>query len=268
MNKFLFIIQLLLKAFLIFLIAFVWLRFFLDKLWLAIVISSAVTIIILLLSLAVKSKNNQKKYLKQKEKENAIDMFFSLANDKNYLTFFENLAKIRHQNASKKKSYILITHFDQSKTILYPILKFKLLTLDDINLSFINCKKEKAQKLVICCNDYEKELISSIKSFPIEILILDKFDSYLMLYKEYEFYPEITIKSVKERKMTFKELLAYAFNRSRTKGYLIAAFFISLTSFFVQINIYYCIFSSLLLLLALISYINPKYNSFAKKELL
>ena len=67
MNKFLFIIQLFLKAFLIFLIAFVWLRFFLDKLWLAIAISSAITIVILLLSLAATRKNNQKKYLKQKD---------------------------------------------------------------------------------------------------------------------------------------------------------------------------------------------------------
>lgn len=268
MNKFLFIIQLFLKAFLIFLIAFVWLRFFLDKIWLAIVISSAITIVILLLSLAATRKNNQKKYLKQKEKDEATDMFFSLANDKNYLTFFENLAKIRHPNISKKKSYILITHQDQSKTILYPFLKFKPLSLDDVNLAYLESKKEKAQKLIICCSDFEKDLISSVKSFPIEICIIDKFDTYLMLYKEYEFYPEITIKSSKERKLSFKELMAYAFNRSKAKGYLIAAFFIFLTSFFVRISIYYCIFSSLLLFLALISYINPKYNSLTKKELL
>lgn len=268
MNKFLFIIQLLIKAFLIFLIFFVWLKFFVYKLWVVIIISLICTFVILCFSTLLLTKNQKKKYLKQKEKEDAQDMFFSIANDRSYLTFYEELCKLRHSNTKKKKKYLLITHQDSSKTILYPINKYKEVSIDDIKTIFLETEKEQANKIVICCNEYDKKLISFIKNYSIEISILDKYDTYMMLYQEYDYYPKITMRTTETKKLTFKELISYSFNRSRAKGYLIASLFIFLTSFFVKISLYYCIFSSLLLLLALISYINPKCNINTKKEII
>ena len=117
------------------------------------------------------------------------------------------------------------------------------------------------------CYEYDKNLLAFIKNFNQHIILIDRFECY-SLYKEYEFFPEITEIYKKEAKPTFKDLLSIAFNRSRTKGYLFSAIILFITSFFVKINLYYCIISSILLLFALISYINPKYNKKSIKEVI
>ncbi len=268
MNKILIILQLLLKASLIFLISFIWLRYFLERLWLILTLSFAITGVILLLSSAYLRRKNKKNHLKQKERKDAEDMFLSLSYDDKYISFFEALVQVRHKNIKSKKQYILITHEDKSKTILFPFLKFRQISIDDINAIIFSTTKDSPDKIVVCCNDFDRKILSYIKNLHVEVTIIDKYETYLLLYKEYDFFPKITMTASNEKKLSFKELIAYSFNRSRTKGYLLSALFIFFTSFFVQINIYYCIFSSLLLVLALISYINPKYNPSLKNELL
>ena len=130
----------------------------------------------------------------------------------------------------------------------------------------MNSFKKPINKLVILCNDYDKVLPGFVKNFNQEIIILDKYQTYLSLYKEYDYYPAIIERQ--KTKNSYKQYLAVAFNRSKTKGYLFAAVILVLSSFFVKFNIYYYIISSLLLIFALISFINPIYNKKIIKELL
>lgn len=268
MQRVLFIFQKFLKCGLVFLIAFVWLRFLLSSVWLAGLISFAITLVIELFSLYLNKKSKNKTSLKIKEKEDAENMFLSLLSDKNYLSFFHELSLSRHSNCKKKKEYILIEHKDQCKVILYPYIKLKSLIPDDILNIYKTCLHEKACKIVIICNEYDKSCLGFIKNLSQNFILLDKFESYSMLYKEYEFYPEITLQYKKDAKLKFKDMLAVAFNKSKTKGYIFSALVIFITSYFVKMNIYYCIIGSLLLLFALISFINPKYNKVKKQTIL
>lgn len=263
MQRFLHILQIILKCSLIFLIAFIWLRFIFSSIWLSGAIAFGITLLIEFISLYFKRKSKNKSSLKLKEKEDAENMFLSLLANKDFLTFFYELAITRHPSCEKKKQYIVINH-PESKVILYPSIKIAKLMPDDVLNIYKTCQIENAQKIVVVCNEYDKESCNFIKNLSTKFLLLDKFETYSMLYREYDYYPEITMAYKKEAKPKFKDLIAYSFNKSRTKGYLFSAFILLVPSLFTELNIYYCIVSSLLLLFALISFVNPKYNR--KKE--
>ena len=268
MKKFLIVLQIFIKCSLIFLIAFIWSRFIFKELWIAVVVSICLTLIIEFISIFISQKHGYKKHLKINEKELAENMFLSLSSDTNSLDFFYNLANVRHKNLVKRKKYIKIIHDQNLNVILYPLLKFQSIQIDDINDIIKECKKDKPNKLIIVCNDYDKICLTFTKNFDFEIILLNKYESYTELYKEYEYFPKLTLTYKKEIKKTFKDLLAYSFNKSRTKGYIISAVVLFISSFFVKISLYYCIIASLLLLFALLSYTNPKYNKKLNTELL
>ena len=261
MNKILLVFQILLKSSLIFLLAFIWLRFFVDKSWLAALIALAVTAVLQVLSHFISKKSSAKNPLKMKEKEEAENMFFTLTDTQKPIDFFYQLACSRHSNVVKKKSYILLNHHDGTKVVLYPKIQYKNLSPDDLSEIVLSCKKDCPDKIVVPCNDIDSATFSLAKSYEIEILLLNKYDSYSLLYKEYDFYPEIKIQSKKTGTSKFKTLAAYSLNRARTKGYIAAAFVLFFASLFVKMNVYYYIFASILLLFALVSYLNPKYNN-------
>ena len=266
MKKFFLIFQIFIKCFLIFLVLFIWLRYVFDSLWLSLVISFCITLLVELFSTYIKRKKGYKNNLKMKEKEDAEKMFFSLSKDNNNVDFFYKLAKSRHPNLTKFKRYILINHRDGSKVALYPLLKFQQLTLDEL-ITIYNTIKKPVDKIVITCNEYDKNILNNLKNFSCEIVILNKYETYQSLYKEYDFYPTITV-TFANTKYTFKDFLSNAFNKTRTKGYLISAFALFIASFFVQYNIYYSIIASVLLIFAIISMSNKTFNKSVPKEVL
>lgn len=257
MKKFLFLFQQFIKCSLIYFIAFIWLRFFLNELWQILLSSFIITFVIELGSILFSKKKSNSSYLKFKEKEDADDMYFSLVNS-DYINFLFSLFSTRFNKIEKKKEYLKIK--SEKNLIVFPVS-----TLDTITAPFIvniikKIKNTQFDKLMILCYDYDNSCNAVLQSYNKEIFLLNRYESYSYLYKEFDFYPEITHKFYKQEKHTLKELIAYSLNKSRAKGYLISAVILFITSFFVQINLYYCMIATILLLLALISYINPKYN--------
>lgn len=266
MKKILNIFQILLQVALIFFIVLIWARYFISSLWLSLLVSGIVTTIIELLIRFLQNKTNTAKNLKLQEKEDAENMFLSLCTSSTPLNFFYELAKTKHK-AIKKGKYILIEH-EEDIVALIPILSFSPLQSDDL-LPFISlAKKNNWKKIVVVCGEVDRNTNSFAKNFDIEILLLDKYNSYSNLYKPYDFFPTITMKYKKDKKLAFKDLIAYSFNRGRTKGYLFSAFILFLSSLLIRPSLYYCIVASILLLFALISYTNPYFNPKIKKEVL
>jgi len=266
MKRLLYILQILLKLGLVFSFCFIWTRFLINSIWTSITLSVGITIMFEIIHRIIQTKSKTRENLKIKEKEDADNMFLSLLTDNKYMTFYEDMLKSRHQNILTKKSFIIILK-NNTKTILFPYLKLETLKPNNLLEIIRLVSSSKPNKITILCYDYDKETMAFLKNFKEDIILLDRYETY-SLYKEYEFFPTITQEYKKEGKLSIKDLLCFAFNRSRTKGYLISAFILFITSFFVRINIYYCIISSLLLLFALISYINPKYNKKIEREII
>ena len=268
MKKVLFIFQIIIKFLLIFLAVFIWMRYLIKELWLSILVALSITFAIDFLSRFIFKKISKRKEMKVQEKEEAEDLFLSIATQEKPLDFFFKLAKTRHENSVKKKSHIIIDHGEDGKVILYPFLSFEPLNANDIAQIINIIQKEKCQKLVIICGEIDKSAPSFAKNFDLKITLLDKFATYMNLYKEYNLYPEKTLKYKKEKSLAFKELIAFSFNRARTKGYLLSALILFLSSLIIRPSIYYCIVASLLLVFAIISYSNPRYNVKTSSEIL
>ena len=256
MQKVSFVFQIIFKITLIFFITFIWVRYFTRSLLWSVVISAAITLVIDFVTRFFSRKKQSISALKKADREQAEDCFLSLSQNKNAIEFFLNLAEKKH-NATKKKNFIVITHENDEKVVLFPHLSHNPLSPDDVAVMVAQTQTLKPAKIVIVCSTVQKESFCFAKNFDCEILILDQYETYQKLYKEYDCFPPITIKYKKQKGLAFKDLVAYSLNRSRAKGYFISALILILSSLFVRATIYYCVVASLLIIFALISLYNP-----------
>lgn len=254
--------QEIIKIFAFFLFYFVWIRYFLHSFAYATALSILCSIVSYSTILLFRRKKLGKNNLKLKEKEDAENMFLSLVFSNNPINFFYKLAKKKHPNVTKHKNYIVIEYsLENAKTVLCFDNSFSGLTQEKFVSTYNVIKKENPTKIVICCKDItDKSLFAFCLNFQEKIIIFDLYDTYQKLYKTYQMYPEITRTYRKEKKMAFKDFVAYSFNKKRTKGYLFSAFILVLSGIFVRATLYYCFMSTILLLFALISALNPYFN--------
>ena len=94
MKNFLLIFQNILKLFVIFLISFIWTKYFIKTLWICLLVSIFITFLIYFSIRYFQRKKYNKNNLKIKEKDDAENMFLSLATSKNSIDFYFKLAKI------------------------------------------------------------------------------------------------------------------------------------------------------------------------------
>ncbi len=259
-----------LKFLLIYLFTFVWIRYFLRKFYLAVFVSLAISACVDAVWLAFKHYKLKKDGLKLKEKEEAQNMFLSLACSDKPIEFYAKLAAKKHKNISLHKDYLVIDYKEENvKTLLYADFSFDGLTVARFMSIYAKIKKEHASKIVICCkNIADKELGLFCANFKEKFLLLDQYATYEKLYKYYNCFPQVTKTYATSKKMAFKDFMAYSFNKKRTKGYLFSAFVLILSGLFIPYSIYYCVVASLLIVFALISQFNPYFNIKSETEIL
>ena len=246
---FLNVLKWLIKFALVFMIFFIWLRYAFDSdLQAALISLPCGMIVIALINLLTRNKKETIS-LKIKEEQEARSMFDNLIQNKNYDFFFQ-LAKTRHKNVKKNRIYTIIEN-EEGKIMIYPYLKMKALDKDCALSIYISANKQKIAKVIICAQTIEKDVENFCKNLSIDIVLLDQYDCYQYLFKEYDFFPQQTHTPSSSSK--FKQILGYAFNRSRAKGYAISAMLLLAISFFIRQNLYYCIVATILLLFALLS---------------
>lgn len=249
MKMFLNVLKWLIKFALVFMIFFIWLRYAFDSdLQAALISLPCGMIVIALINLLTRNKKETIS-LKIKEEQEARSMFDNLIQNKNYDFFFQ-LAKTRHKNVKKNRIYTIIEN-EEGKIMIYPYLKMKALDKDCALSIYISAKKQKIAKVVICAQTIEKDVENFCKNLSIDIVLLDQYDCYQYLFKEYDFFPQQTHTPSSSSK--HKQIFGYAFNRSRAKGYAISAMLLLAISFFIRQNLYYCIVATILLLFALLS---------------
>ena len=258
------------KFLLWYLLFYVWIRYFVRDFWLAILLSLLSGGAVYASLFLIRLKKQNKTGLKLKEKEDAENMFLSLACEGNPMDFFVKLASKKHPDITKHKNYLVINHTQEKvKTVLYIDLSFVGLNSARFMEIYGKVKKEMATKIVICCKEIvERGLLSFCQNFEEKFVILDEYETYQKLYKFYDYFPKITHKYQAEKHLTFKDFVAYSFNKKRAKGYLLSALVLLISSLFVRMSIYYCIIASLLVIFAIISQFNSHYNPKTNEEVL
>ena len=243
-----------------FLFAFVWCRYYISSLLSSILASIFVTVIFEVLYIVILNKKTKNKSIKQQELNDiqAYTNTFVYGEQTNTANFFLELAKTKH-TATKKSNFIIIDH-TTSKVILYPYFMYKDFTADDLIYVYNKTKSINASKIIICTNTIESSTNKIIDKLPTKIFVLDHQQTYIQLLKEYNFYPQKTHLN-STTKQSFKQLVSYALNKKRTKGYFFTSVLLLFYSFFVPYKLYYVIMSSILLLLSYFSFSNTKFNN-------
>ncbi len=257
------------KVVLIFLISFVWLRFYLNSLYVTLLCSIFITAI---LTYLLQQKNYKQQSIKNLKKEELkkIDEYtiqLLLSTKKEQLAFFSNL--ISKEKQTQIKNDCIIFTSNKQKTALIPMFNSREITIDDITLVFKKIKGLNLKKIIVVANSFNANAIDfGDKIENIEFCFLNKVDCYTHLFKKYDYYPKITIKVGHKSKVTKKLLLQTAFNRRKTKSYIFSGLILFLASFVIPYNIYYVTFSSLLFLMALFSYFNVFFNKPEPKNII
>ena len=239
-----------LKLFLIFILSLIWLNFFNKKQTIEnILLSCVITLFLGIITYSITKKKNQKHFLKLSEQTDAENMYLSLLIEGNETDFFYNLLSTRHKNIKKNKKFIVLTNQKSEEIIIYPLFKFDKISTDDINK--IIKKKFNADKILIICGDFDEKCNNQIKLYEKKIMLLNKYETYKLLYKEYDFYPEIKNKNIPTKKQELKHLLSLALDKKNIKGYIVAIIVLFISSFYVINKIYYYVIISSLIFLSL-----------------
>lgn len=263
------IISTLARVFLEFIVSFVWIRYFVRD-WVvaficSLLCSALIEVGLFFIRKRKQSKNGNKKEIEQKIEEINLTLLFS--DDKENLNFFHKLASLKHK--ATKKSRLVVVENPNKKVVLLPFYTYQNFSCDNLLFCLNLAQKENPQKVVITTGSVDPEVHKLAKHFQdFEIVILDKVDTFNKLFKFYDCFPEIKTKMVTNARPSKQEIMSVALNRKRSKGYFFASFVLLLSSFIVRKNIYYLIFSSLLLVLALISFFNPRFNKVSPNNIL
>lgn len=242
-------------AFFLFLISFVWIRYFLHDFWLTIVLSAFATFLIMAIYHLLQSQKENKKLLSAKEIQNAhaISTKFLLQTKHEVLHEFQKKLNKKY-DVQCKSDYLLI-----NKNILRPVFSCSTITDTDVIESYTKTKSLHAEKLIIVCQN-ASESAKKIAEFVADkkVVILEEMEAYNDIYKPLDFaIPEQ--KSTKKKKQ-MNDYLSFALCKARTKNYLLVSVFMLAASFVLRYNIYYIIFASITTLLALYSHFNKRFN--------
>lgn len=240
----------------LFLMCFVWVRYFLHDFWITILLTGVITFLTIAIYHFFSKKKYDKHLLTEKEMQNAsaISAKFLLMTKQEVLKEFCTCLNKKYKTEIKS-DYIVINN-----NILRPLFFCGTVTDKDVIESYTKTKNIKADKLILVCkkaDDISKAFAKNITDK--KVLILEEFDAYENIYKPLNFEVPY-FESTKKRKKTI-DYLSFALCKARTKNYILVSAFLLISSFVLRYNIYYIVFASITTMLGLYSYFNKKFNS-------
>lgn len=232
----------------IYMLTFVWLEFRLHSLKSALLLSTPITLVLLIIFFyisKIRAKKKEKLSLRAKDKEHLLNQIIwgnATCINKFILEIF-GYEKIEKISSSCYENDDLSIHFCFNKEIL-----------DNYQLANIARNTTKQSIMIFC-------ITSSINVQPDdkEICIIDLNKLYQILGEKASQLPtNINIKN--KAKYRLKDVLCIVLNKGRSRGYLMSAILLIFLSLFTPYNIYYIISSTILLLLSIYSRFNLKFN--------
>jgi hypothetical protein len=240
--------NLLARSFLVFIIAWLWISFYVRGFILILFISTAITLgVNYLVSYIYKRRNNAKAITKQE-----LEHIAAITLQLKFNTRAQTMALLKRALSPAARQYVT-----QRKIILCPLFHIQAPTEQDI----IDCVKSapKDAKIIITAERFHPTTTAFARLLDAKIVLLDAKETYTQILKPTQTYPEITvqIKRATPRK-TLNEIKNMVFGRHRTKSYIITGAVILISSLIIRLHLYYIIFATLIFGLALSSYFVPK----------
>ena len=268
MKSFNSVISHIFRVALLFLLAFIWVRFYVRNLGLAVLYSAIICIILDVLLCAILQKREKESSLKADElkKAETYAMHFAYNDASVALNFFNKL--LSKQFSVQKKSKYLWWENEGSLTVFYPLYQFDSTKIRDLFKIFNSIKlPRRPDKIIISTNFIDTETKVFAMRSPVNFVLLDQFETYEKLMKPENLYPDATVDTSTKKGGRWQVILEYALSRKRTKAWVMSSLLLIFSSFFVRMSIYYLIISSILLILAIFSYTNIRFNTKINQKL-
>jgi hypothetical protein len=248
--------------------AFVWIRYYVDNVWVTLVAATAIMLFVnILLEIILKIKHKGKE-IKSKELKriSEIGNQFLLNTRGQNVDFFAGLLK-NENCAIIPTDDCIVAQKDAQIILICPDFSVQPLNKQAIVECVRYAISIKATQIAVFCLSYEKNIEQFCATLPdIKIKIYDHVKTYALL-KTYDCFPEITRRLSAKQKMNLKQLFAYALNRSRAKGYMLSGLFLFAISLITFYRLYYLISASVLIGFGLLSYFNKRFNADTGKQL-
>lgn len=215
----------------IFILSFVWIRYYTKNLTMAILLAFAVSVAIYAVYKLTFGAKKEKKRLTKVQEEKIESCITSLA-------FLDKESKI----GFVKK---LIGDGNQE---IYAHFSFEELTKQ--NIADAVAALEDGKELIIIAKSFSKSVQKMIDNIHFaNIKCIDGVE-FLSLMEEKHLFPADL--NLQPDKVHISDIIKYAFGRKRAKGYLFTGILLLATSFLIPFKLYYIISGSILLVIALI----------------
>lgn len=246
----------------IFIISFLWVRYYEHNSFFILLFSSLITFALCSIIALVKNKKNSKT-LSKKTRLNCIENMskkLMFQSQKQTLYFFEYV--LQHKNI-KYEIYGNFIRFES--TLIYPLFSKLECNANDIIETIIDTNSQNIvfNKIIIVSNSYTNDAVKISKLYNKKVMLLNKEETFSTFFEPINYVFENN--SQKHNKVSFKEkisnLTQIAFNKSRTKSYVLSSIILIIGSYFMRYNIYYLCFATLLIFFALFSQFNKPFNT-------
>jgi len=237
-------------------LVFVWVRFYVDSIWLTAVIAFGITAAaaaVFWLATA-KRRNRKAESFKDRARKNKIFNYMLYCTAEENLDFFVKIF------GGKRENDILLL---DDMVILCRFAHSKLMP-DAVVEAHLRVKLLNPAKILLLCLDYMPQAEQAAANVPKgEMTLLNADDLYRKMKKNGVF-PALPEEAKRQKRLPV--LLSAAFNRKKVKSYIFSAAALVFASIFIQYSLYYRIFASILLVAALVSCFNPSFNRINVKE--
>ena len=228
--------NLLARSFIVFILAYLWLSFYLKSIFLIFLISFVIMMAVNYLFILLKRRKSTRAQLTRKQQEHMHAVMLQLK--------FMSREKAR---ALFKKAFIVL---GKEVKNFYPLFNTEVATAD-----IIKCLRyaKKDGAVYIASEKFSPDVIAFAKALQKEIVLLDAAAVYEQILSPADTFPEVTVELKTRQKMTWQELRQIVFQRAKVRPYIIIGVVILLTSFIVNFSIYYIVVATIVFSFALIS---------------
>lgn len=134
--------------------------------------------------------------------------------------------------------------------LIYVNFKFGNVTIADMPNVYAIASKYNKNRVFLFAKGIERKALRLLESYGISLTVV-KIKAIYKLLKKYDKLPEI---SKQKYRFSLKELPALFLSKSNVKGLIFSGVILIATAFFTPLKIYYMVFGSISLLLALLSF--------------
>ena len=239
------------RSFLVFLIAYLWLSFYVENILMVFCVAFAVMCGVNFAFGMWAKRRSARAAMTRKQQEHLRNVELQLK----FQSRMRNIGLLRI--ALEKRGYRVTTTqrklsvATNNKIInMYPIFDRAVTTAD-----VVSCVKYTNKNAVtyIAATRFDAEVVAFARSLDCEIVLMDIASVYAEILCPAEIFPNVAVRYKSKARLTMGELGRAMFNRTKVRGYVFIGIVVLATSFIVNFPIYYIVCASVLFLFALMS---------------